>query len=77
VLGVAIGVASLVVVLGVYNGFTTDIRDRILGANAHIIITGPLAALAPASVTQGATDTRGIGLEATLSRITSTPGVIG
>ncbi|MEG1609804.1 MAG: lipoprotein-releasing ABC transporter permease subunit [Bilophila sp.] len=77
VLGVAIGVASLVVVLGVYNGFTTDIRDRILGANAHIIITGPLAALAPASVSQGATDTRGIGLEATLSRITSTPGVIG
>ena len=26
VLGVAIGVAALVVVLGVYNGFTTDIR---------------------------------------------------
>lgn len=37
VLGVAIGVAALVVVLGVYNGFTTDIRDKILGANAHII----------------------------------------
>lgn len=40
VLGVAIGVAALVVVFGVYNGFTTDIRDRILGANAHIIVTG-------------------------------------
>lgn len=40
ILGVAIGVASLVVVLGVYNGFTIDIRDKILGANAHIIITG-------------------------------------
>lgn len=45
VLGVAIGVAALVVVLGVYNGFTTDIRDKILGANAHIIVSGPLAAL--------------------------------
>ena len=32
VLGVAIGVAALVVVMGVYNGFTTDIRDRILGS---------------------------------------------
>ena len=41
VLGVAIGVAALVVVLGVYNGFTTDIRDKILGANAHIIVSGP------------------------------------
>lgn len=40
VLGVAIGVAALVVVLGVYNGFTTDIRDKILGANAHIIVSG-------------------------------------
>ncbi len=40
ILGVAIGVAALVVVLGVYNGFTTDIRDKILGANAHLIVTG-------------------------------------
>lgn len=40
VLGVSIGVAALVIVLGVYNGFTTDIREKILGANAHIILTG-------------------------------------
>ena len=40
VLGVAIGVAALVVVLGVYNGFTTDIRDKILGANAHTFSRG-------------------------------------
>ncbi len=38
ILGVALGVAALVVVLGVYNGFSTDIRDKILGANAHVII---------------------------------------
>jgi len=36
--GVAIGVGALVVTLGVYNGFTTDIRDKILGVNAHAII---------------------------------------
>lgn len=38
VLGVAIGVAALVVVMGVYNGFTTDIRDKILGSNSHILV---------------------------------------
>ena len=38
IFGVALGVGALVVVLGVYNGFTTDIRDKILGANAHAII---------------------------------------
>ncbi len=38
ILGVALGVGALVVVLGVYNGFSTDIRDKILGANAHAIV---------------------------------------
>jgi len=36
--GVALGVGALVVTLGVYNGFTADIRDKILGVNAHVII---------------------------------------
>ncbi len=40
VLGVALGVAALVVVLGVYNGLTTDMRDKILGANAHGMVLG-------------------------------------
>ena len=55
ILGVALGVAALVVVLGVYNGFTTDIRDKVLGANAHIIITGPLRAMLPKNVTPSVT----------------------
>jgi len=38
VLGVALGVGALVVVMGVYNGFSTDIRNKILGANSHISI---------------------------------------
>ncbi|GFM31772.1 lipoprotein-releasing ABC transporter permease subunit [Desulfovibrio subterraneus] len=37
ILGVALGVASLIVVLGVMNGFTKDLRDKILGVNAHAI----------------------------------------
>ncbi|MBO4313124.1 MAG: lipoprotein-releasing ABC transporter permease subunit [Desulfovibrio sp.] len=42
ILGVALGVAALVVVLGVYNGLTTDMRDKILGANAHGIVMSHL-----------------------------------
>ena len=83
VLGVAIGVAALVVVLGVYNGFTTDIRDKILGANAHIIVSGPLAALtAPPSDAdfekmRGGEAPELSGMAAVLRRINATPGVIG
>ncbi len=50
VLGVAIGVAALVVVMGVYNGFTSDIRDKILGANAHVtVLSADPAAFDPVS----------------------------
>jgi len=40
VLGVGLGVASLIVVLGVMNGFSQDLRDKILGVNAHVIVGG-------------------------------------
>ncbi len=38
VLGVAIGVAALIVVLGVMNGFSKNLRDKILGVNADLIV---------------------------------------
>ncbi len=34
--GVTIGVAALIIVLSVMNGFETQVRDRIIGADAHI-----------------------------------------
>lgn len=32
------GVASLIVVMGVMNGFTTDLRDKIIGMTAHAVV---------------------------------------
>ena len=40
VLGVGLGVAALIIVLGVMNGFTTDLREKIMGLNAHAMILG-------------------------------------
>lgn len=37
--GVTIGVAALVIVLSVTNGFEVEVRDRILGADSHIKLT--------------------------------------
>lgn len=37
IIGIAIGVASMIVVLSVINGFETEMRDRFLSANAHIL----------------------------------------
>jgi len=39
--GVAIGVAALIVVLSVMNGFDHELKDKILGFSAHVDIQGP------------------------------------
>lgn len=38
IIGVMIGVMTLIVVLGVMDGFEEDIKSKILGTNAHIVI---------------------------------------
>src|SRR3979409_171667 len=39
-LGIALGVAALIVVLSVMNGFQKEVRARILGVVSHVQITG-------------------------------------
>lgn len=80
VLGVAIGVAALVVVMGVYNGFTTDIRNKILGSNSHILVMSPeLTSFdPPASAVAGEEDQGGedgAGTTPVLRPIQAVPGV--
>jgi len=36
--GILLGVAALIIVLAVMNGFETDLRDKILGINSHIVL---------------------------------------
>ena len=36
--GIFLGVAALIIVLAVMNGFETDLRNKILGINSHIIL---------------------------------------
>ncbi|MDD5259654.1 MAG: lipoprotein-releasing ABC transporter permease subunit [bacterium] len=37
--GVAVGVMALIITLSVMNGFQNDLRSKILGVNAHIVVT--------------------------------------
>lgn len=39
--GIALGVAALIVVLSVMNGFQSELRNRILGVASHLEVTGP------------------------------------
>ncbi|MEP4380725.1 MAG: lipoprotein-releasing ABC transporter permease subunit [Alphaproteobacteria bacterium] len=49
-MGIALGVATLIIVLSVMNGFRGELLDRILGLNGHIAVvstTGPLSDYGP------------------------------
>ena len=40
VAGVAVGVAALITTLGVMTGFQSDIKERVIGAQSHILVSG-------------------------------------
>jgi lipoprotein-releasing system permease protein len=45
VAGVALGVMALIIVLAVMTGFEEDLKDKILGTNAHIVVLGQAGAM--------------------------------
>lgn len=69
VLGVAIGVAALVIVMSVYNGVTDEMREKILGANPHIMVMSTRAGAFDAVSANGEG-------ASPLERIRSVPGVV-
>ncbi len=42
--GIALGVATLIIVMSVMNGFRAELMGRILGLNGHLSITHPFDA---------------------------------
>ena len=62
-LGIMLGVATLIIVMAVMNGFRTDLIGRILGLNGHLAVYGPGAAL---------TD-----FDALAAKVRQVPGVTG
>lgn len=44
-LGVALGVAALITILSIMNGFERELRDRILSIAAHVVVTAERGAL--------------------------------
>ncbi len=63
--GIALGVAALVVAMGLLSGYRTEIRERLIGANAAVVVF-PMAA-------NGAADTAA--LERRLSKVPSVRAV--
>jgi lipoprotein-releasing system permease protein len=63
-LGIALGVAALIIVLSVMNGFQREVRDRMLGVVSHIEVFAQSGAALP-------------DLERTLREVRSNPQVLG
>lgn len=68
VLGVAIGVAALVIVMSVYNGVTEEMREKILGANPHVMVMATQAGVFGPEAAKGEGEV--------IERIRETPGVV-
>src|SRR5215472_2817029 len=62
-LGIALGVATLIIVMSVMNGFRADLIGRILGLNGHLAVYGAGATLPD--------------FDAVASRVRAVPGVVG
>ena len=71
--GVAIGVAALIIVMGIINGFTTDLRDKIIGVNAHAMVLSGMGVMPP----QGGGVSDAETLDSLVGRVLAVPEVTG
>src|SRR5207253_6096520 len=62
-LGIALGVATLIIVMSVMNGFRAELIGRILGLNGHLAVYGETSQL---------TD-----FDATAAKVRAVPGAVG
>src|ERR1051325_9088760 len=62
-LGIALGVATLIIVMSVMNGFRAELVGRILGLNGHMAVYGE--------------GTRLSGFDSAAERVRQVPGVVG
>ncbi|NBX41447.1 MAG: ABC transporter permease [Gammaproteobacteria bacterium] len=59
-IGVCVGVAALIVILSVMNGFETELRERLLSLSAHARVTGTADAAGWKDALAVANDTPGV-----------------
>lgn len=76
--GVCVGVAALIVILSVMNGFEGQLRDRLLALSTHarVIAAGP-AAVAPGTVAPGTVAPSASDWQAVQARLAAAPAVRG
>src|SRR5580704_1620080 len=60
--GIALGVAALIIVMAVMNGFRHELLSRILGLNGHMAVEAPVGNLA--------------NYDAVVARVRAVPGVV-
>jgi len=75
--GVAIGVAALIIVTGIINGFTTDLRDKIVGVNAHAMVLSSSGIMPQAVFGEDGNVTDDESLASLRNRILDVPDVTG
>src|SRR3954465_4222650 len=63
-LGISLGVAALIIVLSVMNGFQKEVRDRMLSVVSHVEVYGPGGGVLP-------------DMNRTLAEVRRNPEVIG
>ena len=63
-----LGVAALVIVMSVYNGVTEEMREKILGANPHVMVMATQAGAFGPEAARGEGEV--------IERIRETPGVV-